>query len=285
MPMDDLQKDKDLEKLQNLLTARCSQVEKLQRNLSEQTEKLESLKNQVSSLSAELDTLKAEHDQCQQKEGGSRYLQEQILELEHLLLREKSNTDTMMHAFQEQEEQWEKEKAKILLSLKNGSENTDSLIAEENIQLKRKLDEMQKDISDKEQEHTKMLQQTERRASSTANVKLDLQAKIRALESQCEELKYNLKQKDEEVFVKEECLKQRNLEVSSLEAKYVAAEEVERELRHHLGEVTQQLEWSKDNKSETVPESSSEKGADQEEIKKALKTAEKEVRTFVLLIL
>ena len=266
----DLQKDKELEKLQNLLTARCSQVEKLQRNLNDQTEKLESLKNQVSSLSTELATVKTDHEKCQQEDNSSGNLQEQILELEHLLVREKSNSEAMMRAFQEQEEQWEQEKSKILSSAKNVSGNTDSLIAEENTQLKRKLDELQSNLRTKEQEHVEMLQQTEKRASSAANLKQDLQSKIRALESQCEELKYGLKQKDEEIFVKDECIKQRTQEVDNLKAKYAAAEEVERELRHHLGEITQQLEWSKDDKSETVPESDSKRAAE----------AEKEVRIY-----
>lgn len=278
VPLVDLQKDKELEKLQNLLKARCSQVEKLQRNLSEQTEKLESLKNKVSSLTDELVTLKAKYEQCQQKDDGSRDLQEQIVQLKHSLLREQSNKEAMMRAFQEQEEQWEEEKTKILSSLKNGSENAESLIAEENVGLKRRLDELQRDLNTKELEHTEILQQTERRASSAANLQLDLQSKIRALESQCEELKYNLVQKDEEIFEKDECLKKTNLEVSRLEAKYVAAEEVERELRHHLGEVTQQLEWSKDNKSETVPEGSSDGKADQQKLKEALNAAKREVR-------
>lgn len=266
----DLQKDNELEKLQNLLTARCSQVEKLQRNLNDQTEKLESLKNQVSSLSTELTTVKTDHEKCQQEDNSSRNLQEQILELEHLLVREKSNSEAMMRAFQEQEEQWEQEKSKILSSAKNVSGNTDSLIAEENTQLKGKLDELQSNLRMKEQECVEMLQQTEKRASSAANLKQDLQSKIRALESQCEELKYSLKQKDEEIFVKDECIKQRAQEVDNLKAKYAAAEEVERELRHHLGEITQQLEWSKDDKSETVPESDSKRAAE----------AEKEVRIY-----
>ena len=275
--MIDLQKDKEFEKLQNLLTVRCSQVEKLQRNLSDQTEKLESLKNQISSLSQELNTIKAAHEQCHHKEDGSRKLQEQILELEHSLARERSNSETMMHAFQEQEEQWEAERRKILSSLKNDTENADSLIAEENAYLKRKLDELQRDLSSKEQENAEMMQQKQKKASSAANLKLDLENKIRALEVQCEELKYNVKQKDKEIFVKNESLKQKDLEVSSLEAKYVAAEEVERELRHHLGEVTQQLEWSKDNKSETVSQGNSDIGSDVEKKKQALDAAEKEV--------
>ena len=266
-----------MEKLQNLLTARCSQVEKLQRNLNEQTEQLENLKTQVSSLSAELDTVKTEHEQCRQNEGGSRSLQEQVLELEHLLSREKSNAEVMMSTFQEQEQQWEEEKAKMLSSLNNDSENEQSLIAEENVQLKKKLEELQKDLAVKEREYLEALQQTEKRASSTANLKSDLQTKIRELESQCEEFKYKLKQKDEEIFVKEESLKQSQQEVNSLESKYAAAAEVERELRHHLGEVTQQLEWSKDDKCE-MAEKSEAGDADRAKLREALNAAEQEVQ-------
>lgn len=278
VPHVDLQKDKELEKLQNLLKARCSQVEKLQRNLSEQTETLESFKYQVSSLTDELATLNAKHEQCQQRDDGSRDLEEQIVQLKHSLLREQSNNEAMMHAFQEQERQWEEEKTKILSSLKNGPENTESLIAEENVSLKRRLDDLQRDLNTKEQEHAEILQQKERRASSAANVKLDLETKIRALESQCEELKYKLVQKDEEIFEKDECLKKTDLEVSRLKAKYVAAEEVERELRHHLGEVTQQLEWSKENNSETVQEGHRDEETDQQKLKEALNAANREVR-------
>ena len=280
MPLVDLQKDKELERLQNLLKARCSQVEKLQRNLSEQTEKLESFKNQVSSLEDELVTLNAKHEQCQQKDDGSRDLQEQIVQLKHSLLREQSNNEAMMLAFQEQEKQWEKEKAKILSTLKNGPQNAESLLAEENVSLKRRLDDLQRDLNTREQEHTEILQQKEKRASSAANVKLDLQTKIRALESQCEELKYKLVQKDEEIFEKDERLKKINLEVSRLEAKYVAAEEVERELRHHLGELTQQLEWSKQNNSETVLEGYRDEESDQQKLKEALNAAKREVWTL-----
>ena len=280
MPLVDLQKDKELERLQNLLKARCSQVEKLQRNLSEQTEKLESFKNQVSSLEDEVVTLNAKHEQCQQKDNGSRDLQEQIVQLKHSLLREQSNNEAMMLAFQEQEKQWEKEKAKILSTLKNGPQNAESLLAEENVSLKRRLDDLQRDLNTREQEHTEILQQKEKRASSAANVKLDLQTKIRALESQCEELKYKLVQKDEEIFEKDERLKKINLEVSRLEAKYVAAEEVERELRHHLGELTQQLEWSKQNNSETVLEGYRDEESDQQKLKEALNAAKREVWTL-----
>ena len=200
------------------------------------------------------------------------------MQLKHSLLREQSNNEAMMNAFQEQERQWEEEKTKILSSLKNGPENAESLIAEENVSLKRRLDDLQRDLNTKEQEHAEILQQKERRASSAANVKLDLETKIRALESQCEELKYKLVQKDEEIFEKVECLKKTNLEVSRLEAKYVAAEEVERELRHHLGEVTQQLEWSKENNSETVLEGYRDEETDQQKLKEALIAANKEVR-------
>ena len=278
----DLQKDKELEKLQNLLKARCSQVEKLQRNLSEQTEKLESFKNQVSTLTDELDTLRVKHEQCQQKDDRSSDLQGQIVQLEHSLLREQSNNEAMMRAFQEQEKHWEEEKTKIFSSLKNGSENTESLIAEENVSLRRRLDELQRDLITREQEHAEILQQTERRASSAASLKLDLQTKIKALESQCEELKYKLVQKGEEIFEKDDCLKKTNLEVSRLEAKYVAAEEVERELRHHLGEVTQQLEWSKENKSETVPGGYGGEKTDQQKLKEDLNAAKREVRRLLI---
>ena len=278
----DLQKDRELEKLQNLLKARCSQVEKLQRNLSEQTEQLESFKNQVSSLTDELVIVKTKHEQCQQKDDGSRDLQEQIVQLKHSLLREQSNNEAMMSAFQEQEKQWEEEKTKILSSLQNSSTNYKSMIAEENVSLKRKLDELQRDVNTREQEHAEILQQTERRASSAASLKLDLQTKVRALESQCEELKYKLVQKDEEIFEKDERLKKTNLEVSRFEAKYVAAEEVERELRHHLGEVTQQLEWSKENKSETVPEGCKNEETDQQKLREDLNAAKREVRGLLI---
>lgn len=278
LPHVDLQKGKELEKLQNLLKARCSQVEKLQRNLSEQTETLESFKYQVSSLTDELATLNAKHEQCQQRDDGSRDLEEQIVQLKHSLLREQSNNEAMMHAFQEQERQWEEEKTRILSSPKNGPENAELLIAEENVSLKRRLDDLQRDLNIKEQEHAEILQQKERRASSAANVKLDLETKIRALESQCEELKYKLVQKDEEIFEKDECLKKTDLEVSRLKAKYVAAEEVERELRHHLGEVTQQLQWSKENNSETVQEGHRDEETDQQKLKEALNAANREVR-------
>ena len=277
----DLQKDKELEKLQNLLKARCCQVEKLQRNLGEQTEKLESFKNQVSSHTDELVALKEKHEQCQQKDG-SRDLQEQIVQLKHSLLREQSNNEAMMRAFQEQEKQWEEEKTEILSSLKSSSANAEPLIVEENASLKRRLDELQRDFNTKEQEHTEILQQTEMRASSAASLKLDLQTKITALESQWEELKYKLVQKGEEIFEKDECLKKTNLEVSRLEAKYVAAEEVERELRHHLGEVTQQLEWSKENKTETVPEGHRDEETDHQKLKEALNAAKSEVRRVLI---
>ena len=276
------QKDKELEKLQNLLTARCSQVEKLQRNLNDQTEQLEALKTQVSSLSVELDSLKAEHGQCQQNEGGSQKLQEQILELEHLLSREKSNAEVMMRAFQEQEEQWEEEKAKMLSSMNIGSENEKSVIAEENNQLKQRVEELQKDLNAKDREYVEALQQTERRASSRANLNSDLQTKVRELETRCEELKYSLKQKDEEIFVKEESLKESRQEVRNLESKYAAAEEVERELRHHLGEVTQQLERSKDDKT---TESTNEGGdGEREKLMEALSSAEEEVQISLIML-
>ena len=278
----DLQKEKELEKLQNLLKARCCQVEKLQRNLGEQTEKLESFKNQVSSLTDELVALKENHEQCQQKDDGSRDLQEQIVQLKHSLLREQSNNEAMMRAFQEQEKQWEEEKTKILSSLKSSSANAEPLIVEENASLKRRLDELQRDLNTREQEHTEILQQTEMRASSAASLKLDLQTKIRALESRCKELKYKLVQKGEEIFEKDECLKKTNLEVSRLEAKYVAAEEVERELRHHLGEVTQQLEWSKENKTETVLEGHRDEENDHQKLKEALNAAKSEVRRLLI---
>jgi len=283
----DLQKDKELEKLQNLLKARCSQVEKLQRNLSEQTEKIESFKNQVSSLTDELVTLKTQHEQCQQKDDRSSGLQEQIVQLKHSLLREQSNNEAMMQAFQEQEKQWEEEKTKILSSMKNGSDNAESLIAEENVGLKRKLEELERDLNAKEREHTEILQQTEKRASSATSLKLDLQNKVRALESHCEELKYKLVQKGEEIFEKDECLKKTNLEVSRLEAKYVAAEEVERELRHHLGEVTQQLEWSKENKTEPGDrgdrEGDRDEDTDQQKLKEDLNAAKERLEVCLFL--
>ena len=233
----------------------------------------------MSSLLAELDSLKTEHGQCQPNEGGSQKLQEQILELEHLLSREKSNTEVMMRAFHEQEEQWEKEKAKMLSSLNSGSENEKSMIAEENNQLKRRVEELERDLDAKDREYLEALQQTERRASSRTNLNSDLQAKIRELECQCEELKYSLKQKDEEIFVKEESLKKSRQEVSSLESKYAAAEEVDRELRHHLGEVTQQLEWSKDDK--TTESSNEGGGGEREKLMEALSVAEEEVEISI----
>ena len=271
------QKDKELDKVQNLLTARCSQVEKLQRNLNDQTEQLVDLRTQVGSLSAEFDALRAEHEQCQRNENGSQHLQEHVLELKHLLSREKSNAEVMMHAFQEQKQQHEEEKAKMLSSSNSGSDNEQELITEENSQLKRKVEELERDISAKEREYVEAIQQSEKRAYSKANLNSDLQTKIRELESQCEELKYSLKQKDEEIFLKEESLKQSRQEVSSLESKYAAATEVERELRHHLGEVTQQLEWSKEERRGEAESNSEAGNAESEKLMDALNAAEKEV--------
>lgn len=263
--------------MQNLLNARCSQVEKLQNNLNDQTEKLEALKNQLRSLTEELDSVQAEHERCQQNANGTSNLQEQVLELEHLLSREKSNTEVMMRAFQEQEEQWEKERVKLLSVAKNGSESEQSSIFAENAQLKRKLDEMKNEVSVKERDYLEALRQTEKRVSSATNQKTDFQSKIRELESQCEELKYSLKQKDEEIFVKEESLKQSKQEVANLEAKYAAAGDVERELRHHLGEVTQQLEWSREVKSGETEGNNEHLEASKETLTQALSEAEKEV--------
>ena len=271
------QKDKELDKVQNLLTARCSQVEKLQRNLNDQTEQLVDLRTQVGSLSAEFDALRAEHEQCQRNENGSQYLQEHVLELKHLLSREKSNAEVMMHAFQEQKQQHEEEKAKMLSSSNSGSDNEQELITEENSQLKRNVEELERDLSAKEREYVEAIQQSEKRAYSKANLNSDLQTKIRELESQCEELKYSLKQKDEEIFLKEESLKQSRQEVSSLESKYAAATEVERELRHHLGEVTQQLEWSKEERRGEAESNSEAGNAESEKLMDALNAAEKEV--------
>ena len=267
------QKDKELDKSQNLLSARCAQVEKLQRNVHDQTEQLEALKAEITSLSAELDSLKAEHLCCQNNENGSPKLQEQVLELEHLLAREKSNAEEMMKAFQEHEEGWEREKAKMVASLDKRSDTEHAFIVGENDKLKRKVDELQRDLSTKDREHLEALQQTERKASSRANLNSDLQTKIRELECQCDELRYSLKQKDEEIFVKEEGLKQSKQELSNLDSKYAAAAEVERELRHHLGEVTQQLEFSKDDKF-----SERDQVLKLENLTEALSAAEKEVR-------
>lgn len=179
-----------------------------------------------------------------------------------------------MQAFQEQEESWESEKAKMMASLNKSSDADQVLLAEENDKLKTKLEELEKEMSAKEREHLELLQQSKRKASSRANLNSDLQAKITQLECQCEELRYNLKQKDEEIFVKEQSLKQSKQEVSNLESKYAAAADVERELRHHLGEVTQQLECSKDEKS-----TEREKIIEVEKLTEALTVAEKEVRT------
>ena len=268
------QKGKELEKSQNLLTARCSQVEKLQRNLSDQTEQVEALKAKVSSLSEECDSLQKEHLKCQTSEAGALKLQEQVLELEHLLAREKSNAEVMMQAFQEQEESWEREKAKMMASLNKSSDADQVLLAEENDKLKTKLEELQRELSAMEREHLELLQQSKRKASSRANLNSDLQAKITQLECQCEEFRYSLKQKDEEIFVREQGLKESKQELSKLESKYAAAADVERELRHHLGEVTQQLERSKDEKS-----TEREQMIEVEKLTEALSVAEKEVRT------
>ena len=264
--------------MQNLLNARCSQVEKLQNNLNDQTEKLEALKTQLRSLTEELDSVQAEHERCQQNANGTSNMQEQVLELEHLLSREKSNTEVMMRAFQEQEEQWEKERVKLLSVAKKDSESEQlSIFAEENAQLKRKLEELQNEVNVKERDYLEALRQTEKRVSSATSQKTDFQSKIRELESQCEELKYSLKQKDEEIFVKEESLKQSKQEAANLEAKYTAAGDVERELRHHLGEVTQQLEWSKEVKSGETEGNNEHLEASKETLTQALSEAEKEV--------
>ena len=70
-----------MEKLQNLLSARCTQVEKLQRSLNDQTEILASLKEQVRSLTTELDSVTTEHKQCERKDNSARNLQEQKVDL------------------------------------------------------------------------------------------------------------------------------------------------------------------------------------------------------------
>ena len=266
------QSQREIEKLQNQLSARCCQVEKLQRNLNEQSDKQNSLNEHVSCLTRELESVKKDNDRCEQKEQSSNNLQEQVLELKHQLTREQSNTDAMMQAFREQEEQWEKEKANILSSFKNtsnenGTQNC-SAISEENEQLKRKLEEMQNNLETKAKEHSETLRLIEKRASSSSILEAELHSRIKKLESECDELKYNLKQKDEDIFVKQELLKQKEQVVESLEAKYAAAEEVERELRHHLGEVTQQLEWSKGSNA-TVTENNN--NAAHEDITKEVK--------------
>lgn len=121
-------------------------------------------------------------------------------------------------------------------------------IVGENDKLKRKVDELQRDLSIKDREYLEVFQQIERKVLFCVNLNFDFQIKIRELECECDELRYSLKQKDEEIFVKEEGLKQSKQELSNLDLKYVVVVEVEWELCYYLGEVIQQFELSKDDK-------------------------------------
>lgn len=82
-----------------------------------------------------------------------------------------------------------------------------------------------------------------RKESDFRDLEEKFEAKVESMEQKYEDMKYTLKQKIDEIFV----LKERMQEIDNLEKKVACSEEIELELRHHLGEVTQELQTLKES--------------------------------------
>lgn len=190
-----------MEKLQNLLSARCTQVEKLQRSLNDQTEILASLKERVRSLTTELDSVTTEHKQCERKDNSARNLQEQKVDLgspsyrklEERLEKEMKEKDELANTVKEMRGILEQEKKcverkkeelaemKTLLQLTDKENEESSKDKETKLveltfayeDLRKNLDNMEKNFEDKCKELRQVKEQLKQTEEGSEEMKED----------------------------------------------------------------------------------------------------------------
>ena len=237
-----LQEEKDL--LQRQIEGKSKEIKSLQHNLDEKSEDFETLKTESLKIAKQLESLIEEHSHCGQYSASGdqvRNMEQQIMQLEHCLSMERSSKQAVMEEIEAREQEWEKEKSKLILSRGESSLPKNNNQAEIS-SLKEQLEELRAKIKEKDIELEEMVKAKESYAGKCRHLESRMQVKVKGLEQQCEDLKYEITHKEEEIFVFAETVKQKEVDICSLERKCEAAKEMELELRHHLGEVTQQLE-------------------------------------------
>ena len=246
-----LREEKDT--LRREIEGKCEELKNLQSNLDEKSEDFEALKTESIKIARQLDSLAAEHKQCRQNTVSDNKLhdiQQQIMQLEHSLSMEKSSKAAVMAEIEAREQEWEEERRK-LTSSKGDVSLSENSNQSEIAELRKQLEEMRAKVKERDGELKGLIKTKDCYVDKCSNLESRLQEEAKSLERQCEDLKYQIKQKEEESFVFKETVKQKEAEVESLERKYEGAKEIELELRHHLGEVTQQLERVQEGNSDS----------------------------------
>ena len=214
----------EMDKLQKRLNARETQVEKLQNSLNEQIENFEALKEQSLALAREFDSNRAGYD-------------EQILQLEHSLAQEKAMSATMLKAFEEQEVHWDEKRR-----APQGGDKGEEGPAKEIAQMEAELKALQCRVHAKESELEEFARTKAKTEEMMRKLEAETQTKLGELEERCEGLKSDLQHKEKYILARDESLTASEERIAGLEAKVATAEDIELELRHHLGQVTQELE-------------------------------------------
>ncbi|XP_032218810.2 centromere protein F [Nematostella vectensis] len=270
------QRSGEIDALRQELVDKTNEVEHLRNDFENQTLELKDVQQRSSELSSRLDSLADRHSECRNLEFEVKNLKDQMKQLEHALESEKSSNAALIKTYEEHESSWNHERCELKEQLANKTvavESKSSELEQELGQLRDELRQQQELLRDKESALAAASSKIEEKIANFSERETELESQVRALESQCEELEYRVKEKEESLLLANEKLSEKDAEIASVEKKCAGYEEIELELRHHIGELTQEQERMRDDPSSENMYSENEK------LKQQVRNLEEEIES------
>ena len=197
---------------------------------------LENAKSEMQEISEKLGSISTENDQDDELKTLREKLETQEASLQEYR-RWKEEHEELQRDYDRATARLEKSKdtvASLQDSLKESALEKEKLCHE----LRKNVDTYEALVSSINEEKTALEKAVGNYRNTMEEIQDQLDSQIRRTES----TEYFLKQKDEELFVANKELDSKLIDVQRLEKAREASEELEVELRHHLGVVTQELE-------------------------------------------
>lgn len=239
------QRAEEIHKLKSELSMNSNEITRQENALKERQDDIELLNQRLYEMTRQFDDLVAKHEHCIDYEQRIESLQQELHQVQLVRQEEESNSEILKKAFEEKEKSWEEEKENLTSSSMKIDEmrKTESNLLTELSRVENENKELQDNLEIKSKELAAQQLLCEQKAADFSEIEIKLKAKLETLELRYDDLKYTIKQKEEEMLLLEDKVR----ETENLEKKVACAEEIELELRHHLGEVTQELQTLKES--------------------------------------
>ncbi|KAK3707105.1 hypothetical protein QZH41_014698, partial [Actinostola sp. cb2023] len=238
------QRAEEVYKLKYELSTNSKVASDLELKLKDKEEEIEKLNERCNEINKEFESLTRKHELCKEYEPRIESLKQDLHQAQYALEQQKTNAEALMKSFEEREKQLEEEQEKVhRLALKTDEvREVESNVLADLSRAENEVKQLQNTLQLKEKELEAVQMRCDQNASACDEIEMQFKPKMEVLEQRCEEMKYTLKKKEDEIFVLKENVQDDEAKVENLEKKAACSEEIELELRHHLGEVTQELE-------------------------------------------